>query len=112
MNYLDWKSQFINCGPGGTDSYRNTLAHALTHVSALFEVCDKPYSGMDPDKLADTINGMTIPDIGNGDIYSSIDETMDGIAKNAIIVQHPNCIAHLHTPPLVPALAAELILSA
>lgn len=112
MTHLDWKSQFISCGPGGTDSYRNTLAHALSHVSALFEVCDKPYSGMDPDVLANTIGSMVIPDIGNGDIYSSIDETMEGIAQNAIIVQHPNCIAHLHTPPLVPALAAELILSA
>ncbi len=38
--------------------------------------------------------------------------TADLIGKHSIMVQHPHCIAHLHTPPLLPSISAEMFISA
>lgn len=112
MTYSDWKSQFISCGPGGADAYLEKLSFALKQMVTVFSDADKPYSGMAPEQLETLINQMVIPKDGNGDITQSTLDAVNTVAKNAVMVQHPNCIAHLHTPPLLPALVAELILSA
>lgn len=112
MTYSDWKSQFISCGPGGADAYLEKLSFALKQMVTVFSDADKPYSGIAPEQLETLINQMVIPKDGNGDITQSTLDAVNTVAKNAVMVQHPNCIAHLHTPPLLPALVAELILSA
>jgi diaminobutyrate-2-oxoglutarate transaminase len=80
-------------------------------MKQLFDQVDKPYSGMDPKLLESQINAVNL-DASNEDLNDVISRTTDLVAKNAIFTQHPNCIAHLHTPPLIPAVAAEAIIAA
>ncbi|GAM76664.1 diaminobutyrate-2-oxoglutarate aminotransferase [Vibrio ishigakensis] len=40
-----------------------------------------------------------------------VDDASELVAKNSIMVQHPSCIAHLHTPPLMSAVAAEAMIA-
>ncbi|NMU06727.1 pyridoxal-dependent decarboxylase, partial [Vibrio parahaemolyticus] len=51
-------------------------------------------------------------DNGNAPLKTVIDDAAELVAKNAIFTQHPDCIAHLHTPPLMPAIAAEAMIAA
>ncbi|WP_085521079.1 pyridoxal phosphate-dependent decarboxylase family protein [Tuberibacillus sp. Marseille-P3662] len=41
-----------------------------------------------------------------------LDETFNNVLNHTINVSHPKCVAHLHCPPLIPALAAEVLISA
>ena len=48
----------------------------------------------------------------NAESCDVIAATLKSIISNSISVGHPNTIAHLHCPPLLPSLAAEVVISA
>lgn len=79
-------------------------------MKAVFEAVDKPYSGIEPQLLKAQIEAVNL-DSSNSDLQQVINSTTNLVAKNSIFVQHPSCIAHLHTPPLVPAIAAEAMIA-
>ena len=60
----------------------------------------------------DLVVNVGPPPINVSVMEQALDGTIDLVARHSIIVQHPHCAAHLHTPPAIPALAAELIISA
>ncbi|MCV5871035.1 hypothetical protein OFN61_37885, partial [Escherichia coli] len=66
---------------------------------------------MDPKALEAAIHDVDL-DNGNAPLKTVIDDAAELVAKNAIFTQHPDCIAHLHTPPLMPAIAAEAMIAA
>jgi diaminobutyrate-2-oxoglutarate transaminase len=61
--------------------------------------------------LESAINNVNL-DGSHHDLQRVVDETASLVADNSIFTQHPNCIAHLHTPPLMPAVAAEAMIAA
>ncbi len=106
-----WQKYFVHTGKQGADNYAAVMNHTTAVMKQVFEQVDKPYSGMDPLLLEQKINAVDL----NGpatDLQTVIDSTSDLVAKNAIFTQHPSCIAHLHTPPMMPAIAAESIIAA
>ncbi len=106
-----WQQHFIQTGQAGANSFAQAMNQTTQAMKTLFEAVDKPYSGMDPELLKQQIEAINL-DASHGSLAQVIEETTDLVAKNSIFVQHPNCIAHLHTPPLVPAIAAEAMIAA
>lgn len=109
-NNEDWKKHFIHTGENGTDEYAQVMAHTNANLKALFEGINKPYSGMSPSALEQAITAIDL-DGGNQDLKVVVNTATELVAKNSIITQHPDCIAHLHTPPLMPAIVAEAIIA-
>ncbi|BCL69374.1 aminotransferase class III [Vibrio nigripulchritudo] len=107
----EWQKHFIHTGETGADEFASVMNHTTKAMKQLFEQVDKPYSGMDPKLLEAQINGVNL-DASNESLKDVITGATDLVAKNAIFTQHPNCIAHLHTPPLMPAVAAEAMIAA
>ncbi|WP_273859257.1 pyridoxal phosphate-dependent class III aminotransferase [Photobacterium sp. GSS17] len=107
----DWSQHFIHTGKGGADRFEAVLNQTTQVLKQVFEETSTPYSGMDPQILKTQINNV---DLSNQQLPLErvIEETGDLIAKNSIMVQHPHCIAHLHTPPLLPAIAGEAFIAA
>ncbi|MGR2767688.1 pyridoxal phosphate-dependent class III aminotransferase [Photobacterium ganghwense] len=107
----DWSQHFIHTGKGGADRFEAVLNQTTQVLKQVFEETSTPYSGMDPQILKALINNV---DLSNQQLPLErvIEETGDLIAKNSIMVQHPHCIAHLHTPPLLPAIAGEAFIAA
>lgn len=106
-----WKKHFIQTGEHGADEFSAVMNHTTSAMKQLFEQVDKPYSAMEPNLLESLIQSVDL-DSSNMSLQQIISETTDLVAKNAIFTQHPNCIAHLHTPPLMPAIAAEAMIAA
>ncbi|MDW2034184.1 pyridoxal phosphate-dependent class III aminotransferase [Vibrio sp. 665] len=107
----EWKKHFIHTGEMGSNEFASVMNHTTTAMKSVFEQVTAPYSGMDPKALEAAIHDVEL-DNGNAPLKSVIDDAADLVAKNAIFTQHPDCIAHLHTPPLMPAIAAEAMIAA
>ncbi|AVF60525.1 pyridoxal phosphate-dependent class III aminotransferase [Vibrio diabolicus] len=107
----EWKKHFIHTGELGSNDFASVMNHTTTAMKSVFEQVDAPYSGMDPKALEAAIHAVDL-DNKNAPLKTVIDDAAELVAKNAIFTQHPDCIAHLHTPPLMPAIAAEAMIAA
>ncbi|XPP90350.1 pyridoxal phosphate-dependent class III aminotransferase [Photobacterium leiognathi subsp. mandapamensis] len=107
----NWQQHFIQTGKGGSETFEVALNHTTQVLKKVFEQTNQPYSGLDPQVLKTLINGIDLNQTQSS-LDAVIEQTGDLIAKHSIMVQHPHCIAHLHTPPLVPAIAAEAFIAA
>ncbi|UXI02414.1 pyridoxal phosphate-dependent class III aminotransferase [Photobacterium sp. TY1-4] len=105
-----WRTHFIHTGEGGANVLEAALNQTTQVLKQVFESTDAPYSGIEPLMLKNLINNIDL-DSQQLPLETVIEQTGELIAKNSIMVQHPSCIAHLHTPPLIPAVAAEAFIS-
>jgi L-2,4-diaminobutyrate decarboxylase len=70
------------------------------------------YSGANPIELAGKWSTYNFcPDFGKP-LSEVLQEVETAIVQHSVAVSHPTCIAHLHCPPLIPALAAEVLINA
>ncbi|WGY47097.1 MULTISPECIES: pyridoxal phosphate-dependent class III aminotransferase [unclassified Vibrio] len=106
----EWKKHFIHTGHMGSQEFAQVMNHTTAAMKAVFEEVDAPYSGIDPKALEAAIYAVDL-DNKNASLKEVITDTAELVAKNSIIVQHPDCIAHLHTPPLMPSVVAEAIIA-
>lgn len=107
----EWKKYFIHTGELGSNEFASVMNHTTTAMKSVFEQVAAPYSGMVPKALEAAIHAVDL-DNKNAPLKTVIDDAAELVAKNAIFTQHPDCIAHLHTPPLMPAIAAEVMIAA
>ena len=68
-----------------------------------------PYAGKDATVLAKLAQFKFLPE---GQTANDLGQFLHTIVANSIAVSDPATIAHLHCPPLLPALAAEAVISA
>ncbi|MGF1770868.1 diaminobutyrate--2-oxoglutarate transaminase family protein [Vibrio wakamikoensis] len=106
-----WRKHFIHTGEQGATEFAQVMNHTTQAMKKVFEKVSKPYSGLDPKTLEHLINDVNL-DSQNNSLQSVVDETAGLVAEHSIFTQHPDCIAHLHTPPLMPAVAAEAMIAA
>ncbi|KXF82241.1 pyridoxal phosphate-dependent class III aminotransferase [Enterovibrio coralii] len=106
-----WREHFIHVGKQGADGFEAAMNQSTQALKKIFESTDSPYSGLDPMVLQSQIRRAQLGENPQS-LSDVIEETSELIGKNSIIVQHPHCIAHLHTPPMLPAVAAEAFITA
>jgi L-2,4-diaminobutyrate decarboxylase len=90
------------------EKYRELIARAAELVAT--SLSGQPYSGRNPAALANLLGDDFLPRT-----ETSLEETADALRRvvaNSINVAHPHTAAHLHCPPLLAALAAEVVISA
>ena len=107
----EWKKHFIHTGAGGSDEFEKVLNQTTQAMKSVFEQVDAPYSGLEPKLLEAAINAVDLDNV-QGSLVDVVEDTAGLVAKNSIFVQHPDCIAHLHTPPLMASVAAESMIAA
>ncbi|ELZ79070.1 L-2,4-diaminobutyrate decarboxylase (siderophore biosynthesis protein) [Haloferax larsenii JCM 13917] len=96
----------------GAESYRDAIEQSVDIVAEAFGEADSPYTGASPEAVeAQLASFDCLPEEGVG-----LDETLDHVSEEilaeTIRVAHPACGAHLHCPPVIPGLAAEVLLTA
>jgi L-2,4-diaminobutyrate decarboxylase len=104
-----WSKHFIQIG-GNNQHFENASRLTIESINAMFADCTKPYSGLPPTLLKQAIHDSDLNQVES--LNTVIQQTNDLIAKNSIMVQHPHCIAHLHTPPLISSVLAEFYIAA
>ncbi|MDM5297468.1 aspartate aminotransferase family protein [Bacillus pumilus] len=104
-------SLFINSSQQGTEAFQTALH---TSIDSLLEEWKKekgPYSGILPGKLAASVESLFQFHPSGEAIDSVFRDVKEHLLPNLVDVSHPKCLAHLHCPPLIPALAAEVVVS-
>jgi L-2,4-diaminobutyrate decarboxylase len=94
--------------PTRAATYRSAIAKAVDALLATLP--SQPYSGQSAANLAKLLKSEILPAVGI-EIGEALNR-LSPVVANSISLTHPNTIAHLHCPPLIASLAAEVIVSA
>ena len=103
-----FESDFLTSAEGSKDAYRQLVAQATQIVCSALP--DRPYVGRDAAALGHLLGNDFLP--ASGCSFEQVTATLRTVISNSVIVGHPNTAAHLHCPPLLAALAAEVVISA
>lgn len=109
MHSSKWAKHFIGLGENNNRHFEQASNLTLKNIHTLFATTKAPYSGLTPDQLKKAIYSSNLDQVDS--LEQVIEQTNELIAKNSIIVQHPHCIAHLHTPPLISSILAEFYIA-
>jgi L-2,4-diaminobutyrate decarboxylase len=103
-----FESDFLTQSEDSKHEYRRLVAQAAEIVTS--SLPDVPYVGKTAAGLAGLVNANFLPSSprSNDDIV----HTLRTVVANSTSVAHPHTAAHLHCPPLLSALAAEVVVSA
>lgn len=94
-----------------SESYQNAMGIAVQCVSDFLKNTKKPFSGIKPAKLLALFEKVNF-DVPLTD-YESLFKEVEALYVNHATAFHlPQYIAHLNCPVLIPALAAEVLISA
>jgi L-2,4-diaminobutyrate decarboxylase len=102
-----FESEFLT-STASKDVYRTLIARAAEIVCESFP--NQPYSGKIPAALAEAVGNDFLSQRQRS--LEEIAKTLRTVVSNSVAVSNPHTAAHLHCPPLLAALAAEVVISA
>lgn len=102
-----FETEFLTSSDESKDAYRRWISQAISVVCDTFP--GKPYAGKDGAALAELVR-FHFP--AEGEPGKDVGQFLGTAVANSIAVSDPATIAHLHCPPLLAALAAEVAISA
>lgn len=103
-----FESEFLISSQHSKDFYQRLIEQAAALLISTFP--NQPYGGKDPAALADLFKADILP--ATATPTQAVFEKLRVIIANSVVLTNPRTIAHLHCPPLLSALAAEVIISA
>ena len=103
-----FESEFLANADESKTQYQRLIAHAAQILCA--SLPGQPYSGKNASALSELVDADFLPTAGRSS--EEIAATLRTLVSNSIVVSHPHTAAHLHCPPLIAALAAEVVISA
>jgi L-2,4-diaminobutyrate decarboxylase len=104
----EFESEFLCFSTDSGREYQQLIAQAAQIVAS--SLPNTPYSGKTPAALGNLINSDFLP--ADGTDPEAIAETLRTVVSNSVAISHPHTAAHLHCPPLLASLAAEVVISA
>ncbi len=101
-----FESEFLTSAPESKERYIELLSKVVELIVS--NLPDRPYCGKNQDELASLLTS-DLP-LGSDSTEQILDRLQLAIS-HSINVNHPSTIAHLHCPPLLASLAAEIVIS-
>ena len=102
------EAEFLTNSEKSREAYRAAMLRAADLLCQ--SLPHQPYSGASPAALAALLSGEIFPENASG--LEELEKRLRQIVPNSVVVSHPHTAAHLHCPPLIAALAAEVLISA
>ena len=102
-----FESEFLSSGQQNKDRYQQLISQAAQIVCTSLPA--GPYNGKNPTELAALVSSDFLPAAACSP--EQIAEILRVVVSNSVSVSHANTAAHLHCPPLLAALAAEVVIS-
>ncbi|MBH5320101.1 aspartate aminotransferase family protein [Paenibacillus sp. GSMTC-2017] len=103
---------FLDGSPESESAFREAVQAAQETILFCFANLDRPYSGESPLVLSELAKGMNRTFATGEALDAVIQQVGQSILRHSAVVTHPACIAHLHCPPLIASVAAEVIIAA
>jgi len=90
--------------------YKQALQQGLDLIRANMAAKERPFSGILPHELAEQFQGLDL-DQSFSNIEDALAEVQRLYLDDAVYFHHPQYVAHLNCPVVIPAILAELILA-
>jgi len=103
-----FETEFLTRHQGSQAAYQQLITQTAQLIAEALP--DRPYAGKSVAELSDLVNSDFLPSTGQPP--NKIAHILRTIVENSISVSDPRTAAHLHCPPIVAALAAEVVISA
>ncbi|WP_267382680.1 MULTISPECIES: aspartate aminotransferase family protein [unclassified Sphingomonas] len=105
-------ADFLTRAPAGTAAFRAAVTASTEALIDSHAGTGRCFSGATPQDIAAAIAAIEVcPDEGIG-IEAAIARVADLVLSQSVVVSDPDCLGHLHCPPLIPGIAAELMIGA
>uniref|UniRef100_A0A4Y8PRR0 Aspartate aminotransferase family protein n=2 Tax=Paenibacillus athensensis TaxID=1967502 RepID=A0A4Y8PRR0_9BACL len=101
---------FMTGGAASWNAYQAAVGEADEQLERHFAGLKRPYSGLEPQELGQLMDHAAEITAEGRPLAEVLDAAGRHVLAHSIAVSHPLCIAHLHCPPLIPALAAEAMI--
>jgi L-2,4-diaminobutyrate decarboxylase len=99
--------------PENKGYYQKSILQALQAVTGNLETRKTPFSGASLSQVQEKFSGISMEEHGDGlSLEACLEELKELYLNDAIHFHQPKYVAHLNCPVLIPALAAEVIISA
>jgi L-2,4-diaminobutyrate decarboxylase len=108
MEELLFESEFLTNSTESREAYRTAMLRAVDLLCQ--SLPNQPYSGKSPAVLAELLGGEILPE--DDGRCEEIRKRLQWVISESVVVSHPHTAAHLHCPPLIAALAAEVLITA
>lgn len=108
-NYEKW---FLNSGEQSEEIFSELMDHTINLVSNELMTAGTPFSGgsrKEIESMVKEISGIPANGQKMEDVMKDIQE---GIVEHSLNISNPSAMAHLHCPPMLPTIAAEMIIGA
>ncbi|MFD2922666.1 pyridoxal phosphate-dependent decarboxylase family protein [Halobacillus naozhouensis] len=109
--YNAFDDLFFHRGAEGLKAYEEIVQHVSTKLTEVFSDFDQPYKGGRPDEVRKAISGMVMATRQGETLRDLLEEIDVPFLRNNLHVSHEKSVAHLHCPPLLSGIAAEMIIS-
>lgn len=103
-----FESEFLTSTGESKERYLHLISQTAQILST--SLPNRPCDGKTAAALAELIDADFLPPAAR--TSAQIAATLQTVISNSVNVNHPNTAAHLHCPPLLAALAAEVVISA
>ncbi|MGP4060257.1 pyridoxal phosphate-dependent decarboxylase family protein [Halobacillus sp. H74] len=103
---------FLHQGKEGLEAFREQIDLVTEKLEKVFREADGPYTGQPPMELKQSLEEKLKIWNNPRPLNDVLEEWEPTILKNSLQVSHTKSIAHLHCPPILPGIAAELIIAA
>ncbi|WP_255264078.1 pyridoxal phosphate-dependent decarboxylase family protein [Peribacillus butanolivorans] len=104
-------SPFFLNNEAGFNNYTDSLKIIEKRLTDFLKENNQPYSGKKPHEIEARLNELSLGSIKGETLEGVAAELAEFVINDSINVHSPTCIGHLHCPTLIPAVAAEMIIS-
>ncbi|MFB5661914.1 pyridoxal phosphate-dependent decarboxylase family protein [Alteribacillus sp. HJP-4] len=96
----------------GSAHVKAALEHTAEVLSDFYQNSDVPYKWKSEQKLHSDIAEMLFHTESPHSLSNVLSAVKKNIIQHSMNISHPQAMAHLHCPPLIPAICADMIVSA
>jgi L-2,4-diaminobutyrate decarboxylase len=111
MTKTNFDQFFLNNTADGLQSFQRLISESGHLLIDFYKQQTQVFNGKTPEEIENDIAALPDSSLKGEDPSVVLKEIMQKVVNNSIHVSHPASMAHLHCPPLVPAIAAELMIA-
>lgn len=95
-------------GAGSKESILEMLTRTSAYIAKFFNESEKPAPANTEASIKQLFHGVE----NEHTLDRGLEEVLEHVMNRSLNISHPHAMAHLHCPPLLPAVCADLIVSA
>ncbi|KAA9030680.1 pyridoxal phosphate-dependent decarboxylase family protein [Niallia endozanthoxylica] len=103
---------FLHPSDESKKMYHALMDNVITLIANQTKEMTQPFSGKTREEIESKVREILSIPVAAQEMDQVMNEIENSIVRNSLWISHPSAMAHLHCPPLLPSLAAEVIINA